>query len=490
MSQSLKSKGITGVKWSLIDNIANSGITFLVGIVLARILSPQEFGVLGLITIFITIANAIIDGGFTTALLRKEEVTEKDYNTVFYSNLAIAIFLYIVMFFSSSYITNYFSVSILNSIIPIMGLLLIINALSIIQRVVYIRKIDFKTQAKVSLIASSLSGILGIGGALLSFGIWSLVIQQLSRQLLNTIFLWIYSSWRPKLIFSKESFMSLFGFGVKLLLANLINTLYRNVFYLIIGKMYTIGQLGQYTRAEQFNSIFANNLTSVIQRVSFPMLSKIQNEPKRISNLFRKIIIYSTIITSALVGSLAATAKPLITFLIGEKWLEAAAFLQIMCCYAILYPLQNLNLNMLNIAARSDIILSLEIIKKILFIPVFIIGYYYDIKTMLWAAVIYYLIEYFINAYFNERFFNYGISKQFKDLYPILMITIFISLCMYGISLFDFTNIITLLLQIVTGFVLYYVIYELIRIPEYIELKEIIKKQISSIPLFTYRKSK
>lgn len=490
MTQSLKSKGINGIKWSLIDNIANSGITFLVGIVLARILSPQEFGVLGLIAILIAIANTIIDGGFTTALLRKENVTEKDYNTVFYSNLAIAILLYLVLFLSAKYIAIFFSVLILKSIIPVMGLLLIINSLSIIQRVVFIRKIDFKTQAKVSLIASCLSGIIGIGSALLSFGVWSLVLQQISRQLLNTLFLWIYSTWRPKLIFSKDSFVSLFGFGVKLLFTNLINTLYKNIFYFIIGKIYTVDKLGQYTRAEQFNTIFANNLTSVIQRVSFPMLSRIQNEQERITYLFRKIIIYSTLITSVFVGSLAATAKPLFLILIGEKWLEAAMYLQIMCFYAILYPLQNLNLNMLNIASRSDIVLTLEIIKKILFLPVFLVGFYYDIIAMLWAAVVYYLIEYFINTFYNERYFNYGIIKQLKDLLPIFAITLFVSFCMWSITLFNLSNIVTLFIQILIGIFLYFIIYELSRLPEYLELKEIVINQISSLSQYSFRKSK
>ncbi|HBN04510.1 MAG TPA: flippase, partial [Bacteroidales bacterium] len=350
-----------------------------------------------------------------------------------------------------------------------------------IQRTIYTKKIDFKTQAKVSLIASLGSGFLGVLSALLSLGVWSLVIQQISRQVLLSFFLWAYSEWRPSLVFSKESFRDLFGFGIKILGANVLNTFFRNIFTFIIGKIYSTEQLGQYTRAEQFNAIFTNNFTAILQRVSFPMLSSIQDEPKRVTYMFRKSIIYSSIITFSAVLFLAAVAKPLIFLMIGEKWSNAVTYLQIMSLYAILYPLQNLNLNMLNIAGRSDIILNLEFVKKIVFIPVFIVGVYFNIKAMLWTTVIYYYLEFLLNTYYIERYFHYGVYKQVKDLIPILVISFSVSIIVWGINLFEISNVLSLTLQVLTGCLLYFFVFRLIPISEYRELKIIIKKEINKL---------
>jgi len=240
---SLKEKAIHGVSWSAIDNVASSGISFLIGIVLARILSPAEFGILGMITVFIAVSNSIVDSGFSNALIRKNDAKDIDYNTVFYFNLLLGCFLYLILFFSAPIISVFFNEPILISVTRVMGTVLIINAFSIIQRTLLVKKVDFKTQTKISFIASITSGIVGIGMALEGMGVWSLVGQQVSRQLLNTIFLWVYSTWRPVLEFSKQSFKELFGFGSKLLVSGLIDTIYKNIYYLIIGKFYTAAQL-------------------------------------------------------------------------------------------------------------------------------------------------------------------------------------------------------------------------------------------------------
>ncbi len=480
---SIKDKTVSGLKWSFIDNLANSGITFVVGIILARILSPIEFGILGLIAVFIAVSNSIIDGGFATALIRKNDSTDKDYNTVFYCNLAIAVVLLIILVLSSNVIADFFNEPLLRYITPVMSLLLVINALTIIQRTIFVKKIDFKTQAKISLIASIGSGLIGISMALLKFGAWSLVAQQLSRQALISLFLWIYSSWRPKLIFSKESFIELFGFGSKILLANLVNTFYKNIFLTIIGKLYSTDQLGKYTRADQFNTVFTNNLTMIIQKVSFPTLSNLQSDRKKLIYTFRKSIIYSSIVTFIMVLSLAAVAKPLIICLIGQKWIESVIYLQIMCFYGILYPLQIINLNMLNVEGRSDIILKLEVIKKFIFIPVLVVGFYFELKYMLVAAVVYYYIEFVLNSYFSERFFGYGTMKQIKDILPIFYITSFVSILLWTITLIDIPQIYILIIQIVFAILLYYISFKVFKIKEFDELLIVFKSQINKFKL-------
>lgn len=364
MSESLKHKTVKGVGWSFADNISSSGVSFLVGLVLARLLTPAEYGIMAMIAIFIAISNSIIDSGFSNALIRKTDIKRIDYNTVFFFNLVVGVILYVLLYFCAPSISSFFNEPILIPVTRVIGLVLIINSLGIIQRTIMVREIDFRTQTKISLIASLSSGGIGIVMAFYGYGVWSLVGQQVSRQLLNTVFLWLYSAWRPVCEFSTDSFKCLFGFGSKLLLSGLLDTLYKNIYYIVIGRFYSSAQLGQYTRAEQFNTIFSSNLTSVVQRVSYPVLSSIQDEPERLREAYRRVIKTTMLISFACMLGLAAVAKPLILLLIGEKWLVSVSYLQIICFAGMLYPLHAINLNILQVKGRSDLFLKLEIIKK------------------------------------------------------------------------------------------------------------------------------
>lgn len=475
---SLKNKAINGIKWSFINNLAHSGITFLVGIVLARLLTPAEFGTLGLIMVFIAVFNIIIDGGFVTALIRKPDASDEDYNTVFFCNIGVSLFFMLLLCLCSQTIADFFNEPILRFVTPVMSLLLLIYAFAIIQQTILVKKLAFKVQTKISLIASFGSGFIGIGMAFMNFGIWSLVGQQLSRQLLLTTILWFSSSWKPKWLFSKQSFEELLGFGWKILVGNLINTFYKNIFMVVIGKMYSTAQLGLYNRAEQFNLILTENLSSVILKVSFPVFSQIQNDKDRMMFLFRKTLIYSSIITFSSICGLAAVAKPLILVLVGEKWLESVKYLQIMCCYGVLYPLQQLNVIILSVYGRSDLLLKLEVLKKLIFIPVLFVGYYFDLTSMLWAAVVYYYIEFVANSWYSERFFGYGTWKQAKDLFPILLLSTFIAICMWCVTLLSIPSIFVLILQCLVGLSLFIGVYEWTSQTEYIELKNIVKNDL------------
>lgn len=395
MTDSLRHKTIHGVGWSFIDNISSSGITFLVGLVLARLLTPEEYGIMAIIAIFIAVSNSIIDSGFSNALIRKTRIERIDYSTAFYFNLTVSILIYVLLYLAAPVISVFFKEPVLVEVIRIIGLVLIINALAIIPRTRFVRDVDFKTQTKVSLISSISSGVIGIGMALGGMGVWSLVGQQISRQFLNTLFLWVYSKWHPVWEFSMKSFKELFGFGSKLLLSGLLDTIYKNIYYIIIGRFYTSAQLGQYTRAEQFNMIFSSNLTSVVQRVSYPVLSSIQEEPERLREAYRKVIKITMLITFACMLGLAAVAKPLILILIGEKWLPAVYFLQIICFSGMLYPLHAINLNILQVKGRSDLFLKLEIIKKIIAMGPMVVGIVYGIEYMLWGGVSISFIAYF-----------------------------------------------------------------------------------------------
>lgn len=463
------------MKWGLLDNFANSGVTFLVGLVLARKLSPTDFGILGLITIFINLSVVIIDGGFATALIRKSDTTREDYNTVFYVNILVSVTLMLLLCVSARAIGVFFDQPVLSLVLPVMSVILLFNACSLIQKTILIKRLDFKSQAWVSLISSITSGAIGIWAAYRGWGVWALAVQQISRQFIMMIGLWIVNHWLPSLQFSYTSFKDLFGFGSKLLIANVVNSIFKDMFLAVIGKMYTARDLGYYNRADQFNLIFSNNFGQIVQKVSLSSLSQVQDEEERFRALYRKLTRYIGMFSFAAVFGLSAIAKPLIITLIGEKWLPSVYLLQIMSLYAAIYPLQQLNLNILNVKKRSDRFLRLEIIKKFLFLPVIVVGFFFDLQFMIWAAVVYYYVEFFINGWYSYELTGYGTLQQVRDLCPIYIISILISIAVWTLTFTNLTYWLMLLSQILIAVVMYVVVYALIGLPEFKELAELLK---------------
>ena len=473
MVESLKTKTVKGVGWSFIDNLSSSGVSFLVGLVLARLLTPSEYGIMAIFTIFIAVSNSIVDSGFSNALIRKTDAKRVDYNTVFLFNLVVSGILYVVLFFVAPAISVFFKEPLLVEVMRVIGWVLVINALGIIPRTLFVKDVNFKTQTKVSLIASISSGVLGIGMAFCGMGVWSLVGQQLSRQLLNTLFLWIYCTWRPIWEFSVQSFRELFGFGSKLLLSGLLDTVFKEIYSLVIGRCYTSAQLGQYTRASQFNQIFSSNLTSVIQRVSYPVLSSIQDESERLREAYRKVIKSTMLISFACMLGLAAVAKPLLILLIGEKWLPAVGFLQIICFSGMLYPLHAINLNILQVKGRSDLFLKLEIVKKIIAVGPLILGVLFSIEYMLWGSVCTSFIAYFLNSYYSSNLMNYPTKEQIKDILPTFLVSFATAAAMWSLTLLSLSNWLLLPLQCLLGIILAVLIYERLHLPEYVEVKQL-----------------
>ena len=469
----LRQTTLKGIGWSFIDNILGSGITFLVGIVLARILSPEEFGLIGILTIIIGVSNIIIDSGFSNALIRKRNASKDDYNTVFYITLLLGIIMYLLVFLISPYISLFFKEPLLTLLSRIISIVLIINSLSIIPKTIFIKRIDFKVQAVVSAISSIISGIIGIFLAIYGFGIWSLVSQILSKQLINTILLWYYTSWRPNLIISVNSFRELFGFGSKLMIAGIIDTIYTNISQIVIGKFYSTNQLGQYTRAQQFQSIFSSNLTAVIQRVTYPVLSEIQEDQLKLRELYRKFVQATMLVTFFTMFCLAAISTPLLINLIGDKWKEASHYLTIICLSGALYPVQSLNLNMLQIKGRSDIFLKIEIIKKILGIVPILLGIFYSIESMLWSTVILSIISYILNSYNLKYLISYSTLDQTKDILPYLIISLLVSSVAYALPYFLGNGLFILFLQLMVIFFTTFVIYKTTNNKIYNELENI-----------------
>ncbi len=476
---SLKQKTVSGLFWSFIDSFASQGVQFIVGIILARILSPREFGLIGMLTIFIAVSQSFIDSGFTSALIRKNNCTQNDYSTIFYFNIIISIISYFLLFIFSDAISIFFNEPQLKMLIQVLGIGLLFNALAIIQRTILTKELNFKLQMRVSIIASVGSGIIAVSMAYYGYGVWSLVALTLCRFGFSSILLWVWSSWKPIWVFSKTSLNELFAFGSKLLFSGLIDTIYRNVYNLIIGKYFSAVELGYYTQADQFQAFPSQNLNGVISRVSFPVLSSIQNDVEQLKAAYKKLIKSTMIITFVLMIGLAAVAKPMVLTLIGEKWLPMVIYLQMLCFVGMFYPLHALNLNMLQVQGRSDLFLRLEIIKKIIAVPVIIVGIFFGIKSMIIGMLVINLFAFYLNSYWSGILIGYSTTQQIKDILPSFCLA-----CVVGFVVFitgyylEIPNPFKLIVQVLLGAFLTIGISELMHLNDYLYIKDIILEKV------------
>lgn len=483
-SGGLKKKAVKGIGWSAVDSFASQGITFLVGLVLARLLSPTEYGLIGIISILITISNTIVDSGFSNSLIRKPDLSKEDYSTTFIFNIALSVLMYLILAIAAPWIAKFFHKEQLTVLTRVLGIVVVVNALAIVQRTKLVREIDFKRQAKISVLSSSVSGIVGISLAYLGFGVWALVAQQLSRQVVNTFGLWISAHWTPSLAFSKRSCRYQFQFGWKLLVSQLLNTIWNEANNVVIGRCYSPASLGQYSRAHQFSTLFSSNMTAIVQRVSFPVLSSIQDDNVRLVVGYKRIIQITMLLSVSGMLALAACSKPLIFTLIGEKWGQAASFLPIICFNLMLYPIRAINTNMLQVVGRTDQLLVLEVMKKIIYLIPLCLGIFVGIYWMLWGNVIAGIIGYLLNAHFSGRFIHYSITQQIVDIFPSLLFGIVVYVGMYVISFMGYSDLLTLIIQFSVGLTLFYMLGEVTKFGPYCELKSIVVSVVSKI----YRK--
>ena len=472
--QSLKDKTVRGVAWSGIDNVVQFGVSFIVGIILARLLSPDDYGLIGIIAIFTAVCNTLISAGFTNALIRKKNCTDEDYSTAFIVNLVISVFLYVVIYFSAPIIANFFGREELVSLTRVSSVSIIIGALSLVQQTRLTKRIDFKTQTKITLIASITSGLSGIVIALLGCGVWALVIQGLSLQIIRTFLLWIYNRWTPNLKFSIDCFKDLFGFGWKMMVSGLLDTIWKEMNQVVVGKFYSPASLGQYTRANQFSQLFSSNLTNVIQRVTFPVMSDIQDEKERLLSAYRRIIKTTMFMAAVSMFMLGAISEPFLYCLIGEKWHEAATYLPLICIAGSLYPLHSINLNMLQIHGRSDLFLGLEVVKKIIAVGPLVIGAVLGIMPMLWTGILVGVISFFLNSYYSGKFIGYSSWMQIKDIAPSYGVATVVALSVWPLKYIPLSNWLILPLQIMFGTLVFFAVCKSIKMKEYEEVNKII----------------
>lgn len=477
--ESLKNKTIKGVGWSAADAFLGQGVTFIVGLVLARLLSPDEYGLIGICLIFTTVLNGIVDSGFSNALIRKKDVTDEDYNTMFTTNMAISIVLYVLLFVSAPFVSDFFHRVELTALIRVTGLILFLNALSITQVTILTKNIDFKTKTKASLVSAIISGVIGIAMAFKGYGVWALVAQQLSKQLLFTLCLWVLNKWWPKFTFYKDSFKYMWGFGWKLLASGILNNVWNQLYQVVIGRCYTSSTLGHYTRANEYASIFSSNLTLIVQRVSYPVLAEIQDDKERMVLGYRKVIKVTMFVTAVCMISLGAVSEPLIYTLIGTKWYEAATYLPLICISMSLYPLHAINLNILQVIGRSDIFLYLEVLKKFVGLVPLVIGVFCGIYYMLLTSILTGVISLYLNTWYTGKTLNYSFWKQLRDIAPSYFTALVIALAVYFLKYLSLPYYVVLMLQIIVGLVACITISEIFKFDEYKELKTIVIKVVN-----------
>ena len=471
--QSLKDKTVKGTIWSGIDNITQFGVSFLVSIVLARLLTPDDYGLIGIIAIFTAVCTTLINGGFTTALIRKKDVADDDYNTAFIVNLGVSILLYAVIYLSSPFIAVFFHRTELVALTRVSSLGIVIGALGLVQQTRLTKRIDFKTQTKITIVASVVSGIVGITMAFMGFGVWSLVAQSLTSQGLRTSFLWVANKWIPQLRFSSESFHELFGFGWKMMASSLLDTVWKEMYQVVVGKFYSPATLGQYTRAKGFSQLFSSNLTTVIQRVTYPVLSNIQDDKDRMIAAYRRIIKVTMFIAALSMFFLGAVSEPLLYCLIGPKWHEASIYLPLICISMSSYPLHAINLNMLQVQGRSDLFLVLEILKKIIALGPLFVGAFVGVIPMLYANILTTVIAFFLNSYYSGKFLGYSSWMQIKDIAPSYGLATLVALCVYCLKYLPISYWVVLPMQIFLGSIVLICVCHKTKMEEYIELKRI-----------------
>jgi len=477
-TNSLRHKTIAGVIWTFLNQLFSSGIQTTTTLILAWFLLPEDFGLMAMITIFFALAHSLVDSGFSQALIRKKEVTQTDYSTVFYTNLLMGFLAYALLFTSAHLIASYYNEPRLVVLIRVVGLVVIINSFQLVQVSDLTRKLNFKIQFKITLPSAIFSGIVAISMAALGFGVWSLVAQMLVSSFSNTLLYWIVNKWRPSKDFCVESFNEMFGFGSKLLASGLIDTAFQNVYVLVIGKIFSATVVGYYFFAQRAQQIVVVQLTGAVQKVTYPALSSLQDDNVALKDYYRKIIQVVTYVIFPSMIVLAVLAKPLFSLMLKENWLPAVPYLQLLCIEGLLYPLHVINLNIIVVKGRSDLLLYLEIFKKIMIAIIILVSIHFGIFGILIGQIVSSFLAYIPNSYFSIKLIDYSTLEQLQDCIPTLLLAVTMGGFMYATGSFlrseDFEYV---LVTGLAGATFYILTNYLLKMPAQLLVLQIIKEQ-------------
>ncbi len=453
---SLKKQALHGAFWSFAERFGQQGVQFIVSIILARLLEPKDFGVLGMIMIFFALAQSVVDSGFGQALIQKQNASHTDESTVFWFNLLAGLAMAGALFAAAPWIAGFYDTPLLKPITQVYSLNLLINSCGIVQNSLLIKEMAFKQRMGAVFAGIIVSGVVGVLMAWKGYGVWALVVQGLVMNGVCTAGLWVVHPWRPMFVFSTAAFRSLWKFGSNLLFSGILNTFFENIYLVIIGKVYSPAQLGFYQRGQRLMLLTSQSISQVVTQVNFPLLSRMQGDPERMRRVFVKVLQSTVLVILPMMVGLAVVASDFIQVLLGEKWMPCVPYLQILCIVGVLFPLHVLNLDAVKALGRSDIFFRLEVIKKALVAANVLITWRYGVIALLWGQVVCSMLSLFVNAFYMHRFLKYGLWAQLWDIRKALVATLLMGGLIWAAGTVMHTSaMITLTTQLILGATLF-----------------------------------
>ena len=480
MASSLKQQTISGMLWTSLQRFGTMGISFISNIVLARLLTPDDYGCIGMLAIFIVIANTFVDGGFATALIRKKGATKTDFSTIFYWNMVIAALCYMLLYIFSPNIASYYHIPLLSDVLRLQGIVLIINALSVVQLNILRKGLNFKKLSYIQIFSTIVSVVVAIVLAYNGYGVWTLVIQQIVNSLVQTLILWFTTSWYPSLCFSFKSLRDLFAYGSYILLSELMNNVCFNIQGLIIGRKYSAMDMGYYSQAKKLETIPTQSISSIVSMVTFPIYAKIQDEKERLFVVVRKGLRIMNFLNFPLMVMLIVVAEPLFIVLFSEKWIEAVPYFKIMCIAGLFNCIQSVNYQVTAAVGRSKDLFNWNIVKRLVGLSLIFIGMQWGVEGILYAVVIGTIFTSVINIYIATPSTGYSLSMQIKDSLAVMSITIITAIMTYAIfSFFELSEIVSLMLQAIVYITIYFILAKIFKLEELRDFLDVLKSIFS-----------
>ena len=469
MAESLKDKSIKGISWSFVEQVLTRGANFIIGIILARLLSPTDYGLVGMMGIFIAISQIFIDGGLTNALIREKEASEADYSTVYIINLTLGVLFYFLLFFTAPIIAEFYEQPLLKPLLRVAALILIIGALGAVQGTMLTKRVDFKTKSIISILASLLSGAIGIFCALKGLGPWALIAQTLAATAVFTLLTIAFVRWMPHFQFSVKSFKRLFSYSSKLLAASLINAIYSHGYPLVIGKKFSAGDVGLFTRAQQFPTVANETMISTFNRVAYPVFSQIQDDDARLYDVYDRYIQVFCFITFPVLLGLCGCARPLVSLLLTDKWLECVPMMQIMCISLLPIGMVRINTNILYVKGRSDLALRMEIIKKCIMFAVMFISMFFGLMAMCYGLILNTLIDLYFSSFYTKKIIGFPLTRQLKNVFPYFIVSLIILEEALLFSHFIPNNLLSIITSLIVCAGTYYLLCRVLKLYAYNE---------------------
>ncbi len=476
---SLKQKTISGVVWSFAEAAFLKGLSFITMVFLARWLGPIDFGLMGMIAVFIGIGTSLVDSGMSSSIIRTKNADDSDFSTVFYMNMAMSLLVYALMFYTAPYISSFYGQPVLIDIIRIYCLVFIISAFSAVQLAILTKEMRFKRMVLLNAPSIIIGVSVGLFLGYNNYGVWSIVTMYMTTQIILSILLWITGSWKPSLTFSKEKLKYHYNFGYKLMLTGLMDVVFKNSYNIIIGKFFPVQMLGYYERAKRFTQYPSQTITDIVGKVTYPMLAQLQDDTPKLSIIYRSLLRVAFFIIAPLMLGLAAIAEPLFDLILGREWLSAVPYFQVLSLAGMLFPIHAFNINVLKVYGRSDLFLKLEVIKRIILVLALILGFQFGVMGLVWSSVIVSIFSLLINTYYSSKLINYSTKRQLLDMLPILLLASLTFLLMYySVYLFiDYSNIVQITFASVIGITFYLLIHSFFKASPLYALLTIIKNR-------------